>query len=87
MPSGSLATGFQRRVLPNGTISPEIIHWERNGLRHGEFALPKAKDDAQTQVKALSYNLESVLLAIHCVIDGQEQVLVYTRSNWKWYCK
>ena len=27
------------------------------------------------------------MLAIHCSIDDQEQVLLYTRSNWKWYCK
>lgn len=72
MPSGSLVTGFQRRVLPNGSISPEIIFWEKNGLRHGEFTLPKAQDDSKTQVRNLCYNLESVLLAIHCVIDDQE---------------
>ena len=70
MPSGSLVTGFQKRVLPNGKISPEIIFWEKNGLRHGEFVLPKAKDDAQTEVINLSYNLESVLLAVHCIIDN-----------------
>ena len=87
MPSGSLVTGFQKRILPNGCISPEIIFWERNGLRHGEFVLPKAQDDSKTDVRNLSYNLESVLLAVHCVIDDQEQVLLYTRSNWKWYCK
>ena len=28
-----------------------------------------------------------MVLAVHCSIDGQEQVLLYTRSNWKWYCK
>ena len=70
MPSGSLVTGFQKRVLPNGKISPEIIFWEKNGLRHGEFVLPKAEDDSQTEVRNLSYNLESVLLAVHCVIDN-----------------
>jgi elongator complex protein 1 len=84
MPSGSLVAGFQRRVLPNGQISPEIIFWERNGLRHGEFVLT---DDQDAQVKHLSFNLDSTLLAVHCVINSTEQVLLFTRSNWKWYCK
>ena len=63
------------------------MFWERNGLRHGEFDLPKAVDNSLTKVIALNFNLESSVLAIHCSIDGQEQVLLYTRSNWKWYCK
>jgi elongator complex protein 1 len=87
MPNGSLVTGFQRRILPNGKISPEIIFWERNGLRHGEFVMPKAEKDEETRVQGLSYNIDSSLLAVHCVLDGQEQLLIYTRSNWKWYCK
>ena len=37
MPSGSLVAGYQVRSLPDGTIVQEIIFWERNGLRHGEF--------------------------------------------------
>jgi elongator complex protein 1 len=87
MPNGSLVTGFQRRILPNGKISPEIIFWERNGLRHGEFVMPKAEKDEETRVLGLSYNIDSSLLAVHCVLDGQEQLQIYTRSNWKWYCK
>jgi len=87
MPNGSLVAGFQRRVLPNGQLNPEIMLWERNGLRHGEFDLPKANDVAKTDVLSLSFNLESTVLAIHCTIDDQEQVLLYTRSNWKWFCK
>ena len=27
------------------------------------------------------------MLAVHCSIDDLEQVLLYNRSNWKWYCK
>lgn len=37
MPNGSLVAGFSQRLLPNGQVSREIIFWERNGLRHGEF--------------------------------------------------
>ena len=40
MPSGSLVAGYSERVLPNNSIKREIVFWERNGLRHGEFTLP-----------------------------------------------
>ena len=84
MPNGSLVAGFQKRMLPGGQISPEIVFWERNGLRHGEFVLSK---DPNAEVKSLSFNLDSTLLAVNCVIYGTDQVLIFTRSNWKWYCK
>lgn len=40
MPSGSLVAGFSERMLPNNQLKREVVFWERNGLRHGEFALP-----------------------------------------------
>ena len=40
MPSGSLVAGFQNRSLPGGQFSPDIIFWEKNGLRRGQFTLP-----------------------------------------------
>lgn len=87
MPNGSLITGFMRRPLPNGKISPEIVFWERNGLRHGEFTLPKAAKEEETQVHGIAFNLDSTLLAVHLTLDESEQVMIYQRSNWKWYCK
>lgn len=66
MPNGSLVTGFQKRVLPNEQISPEIVFWERNGLRHGEFVLPFNKGDGHlVDVLDLKYNSDSSILAIH----------------------
>jgi len=87
MPSGSLVAGFQNRIKSDKQVNPEIIFWERNGLRHGQFSLPGAGAEPRTTVKSLRFNPESVLLAVHCLIDGNEQVLIYTRSNWEWYCK
>jgi len=55
------------RPLPNGQKNPEIVFWEKNGLRHGEFNLTGA-----TKVFSLSFNLESTLLAIHCIKDDIE---------------
>lgn len=40
MPNGSYVTGFQRRRQIDNKLNPEIIFWEKNGLRHGEFDLP-----------------------------------------------
>lgn len=40
MPNGSLVAGSSVRTLPNGSPLREVIFSERNGLRHGEFALP-----------------------------------------------
>lgn len=72
MPSGSLVAGFDKRKLPNGSISPVIAFWEKNGLRHGDFGLPKAIDDSKTEVVEMVFNLESAILAIHIHIDGQK---------------
>lgn len=27
------------------------------------------------------------MLAVHLTLDSREQVQIYIRSNWKWYCK
>jgi len=45
MPNGSLVAGYSTRTLPNKSIKKEIVLWERNGLRHGEFSLPNQDDD------------------------------------------
>ena len=84
MPNGSLVAGFQNRKLPNGQIQPEIIFWERNGLRHGEFVLPYKPQDA-AKVIGLEFNAETTMLAIHIQVNGKESILIYTRSNWKWF--
>jgi elongator complex protein 1 len=86
MPSGSLVTGFQLRPIASGGISREIILWERNGLRHGEFVIP---GDRQIIVKSLEYSLDTTLLALHCVDvnTSEETIMVLIRSNWKWFCK
>lgn len=31
--------------------------------------------------------MESSLLAVHLTVAGIEQVMIFTRSNWKWFCK
>jgi hypothetical protein len=86
MPNGSLITGFQVRSLPNGNIAREVVHWEKNGLRHGEFALP---DSEGLLVKEIEYSLDTSLLALLCEdpVSLKQTVFIYVRSNWKWMCK
>ena len=56
------------------------------GTTRFEFVLPS--EGATLQVSSLSYNSDSNLLAVHIVYsNGTEQIMIYTRSNWKWYCK
>ena len=78
MPSGSLVAGFSKRALPNGINTlREIVFWERNGLRHGEFTLPF--DD---EIVNLDFSLDSTLLALHCVSqDKKHSVQIYYRSK------
>ena len=88
MPNGSLVTGFSKKVLPNGQTIPEIVFWERNGLRHGEFVLPHQESDGKSiDVVDLKYNSDSSVLAILIETNGARKILLYTRSNWKWYWK
>ncbi|KAI0220632.1 Elongator complex protein 1 [Lamellibrachia satsuma] len=58
-PSGSLIVSSQRR--PN---KHNIIFFERNGLRHGEFTLPFGVHDVK--VKEVLWNTESTVLAVWC---------------------
>ena len=88
MPNGSLVTGFSKKILPNGQISPEIVFWERNGLRHGEFTLPHIEGEGKLiDVVDLKYNSDSSILALLIEKEGKRQILLYTRSNWRWYWK
>ena len=72
MPNGSLTAGF----LDGET--PQIILWEKNGLRHGEFSLEKG-----TKVIHMEFSADSQMLALLC----PDCILVCVRSNWEWQVK
>jgi elongator complex protein 1 len=76
----------------------QIIFFERNGLRHGEFTLPPPPFlAAAARCVQIEYNCDSELMALllHCDGDGgsgsgserQSWVLVYTHSNGHHYLK
>lgn len=89
-PSGNLIAGTQR--LPH---RHDVVFFERNGLRHGEFTLPFAQ--GEVQVLELGWNCDSSILAIWISplpTAGQEAgenpmtyLQLWTCSNYHWYLK
>lgn len=71
MPSGSLVAGYSERTLPNGSVLKEIVFWERNGLRHGEFLLPIQEEGVY--IKNIQFSLDSSLLALHLINEKNKK--------------
>lgn len=42
----------------------DIVFFERNGLRHGEFGLPHGDSSGNCVVKELDWNCDSSILAV-----------------------
>ncbi|TDZ31137.1 Elongator complex protein 1 [Colletotrichum spinosum] len=78
-PSGNLIAGIQR--LPERT---DVVFFERNGLRHGQFTLRSADGPLSdhTDIR-LEWNSDSTVLA---VILG-DRVQLWTTGNYHWYLK
>ncbi|XP_062516736.1 elongator complex protein 1-like [Corticium candelabrum] len=90
-PSGSLIASSQYKPHRH-----DVIFFEKNGLRHGEFTLPFAR--GQAQVRDLQWNADSSILAIwlevyHKSITGdvklstQSTVQMWSVGNYHWYLK
>uniref|UniRef100_A0A3P8PZ67 Elongator complex protein 1 n=1 Tax=Astatotilapia calliptera TaxID=8154 RepID=A0A3P8PZ67_ASTCA len=87
-PSGSLIASTQRH--PN---KHSVVFMEKNGLLHGDFALPLSK--AQAKVKELLWNSDSAVLVVwledmSAGEDGQclrSAVQLWTVANYHWYLK
>eukprot|EP00038_Savillea_parva_P028780 m.66950 g.66950 ORF g.66950 m.66950 type:complete len:1467 (-) comp8400_c0_seq1:13-4413(-) len=86
-PSGNLIASTQR--LPQ---RHDVVFFERNGLRHGEFALPFGP--REMQVLELAWNCDSSVLAAWIVpLDTPPHgepgayVQLWTSSNYHWYLK
>lgn len=76
MPSGSFGVGVEVRAGQN-----KGVIWEKNGLRHGEFPLPKGK------VAELGWMLDGSVLLVALTVEGKTLVSFYQRMNYKWYNK
>jgi len=82
MPSGGYVVGIE---LPKTETMPKkAILWEKNGLRHGEFELPK---DCGI-IREIGWTLDGSVLAISDFTkDSTTIIRFYQRMNYKWYCK
>lgn len=79
-PSGQLIATTQH--LADRT---DVVFFERNGLRHGEFSLgiePENLRKSATTI-ALSWNIDSTVLAVTL----PDRVQLWTTSNYHWYLK
>jgi elongator complex protein 1 len=78
-PEGSLIAGIQR--LPSRV---DVVFFERNGLRHGQFTLraPADAPDALEDV-ALEWTPHSTVLAVIL----KDRVQLWTMGNYHWYLK
>uniref|UniRef100_A0A8B9H1Y3 Elongator complex protein 1 n=1 Tax=Astyanax mexicanus TaxID=7994 RepID=A0A8B9H1Y3_ASTMX len=80
-PSGSLIASSQRH--PN---KHSVVFMEKNGLLHGDFTLPFAKE----KVKELLWNSDSSVLAVWLedMNPGEDGKLqLWTVGNYHWYLK
>jgi elongator complex protein 1 len=79
-PAGNLIAGIQRfsdRI--------DVVFFERNGLRHGQFSLRLTADELTTSGKhiQLSWNNDSSVLAVILA----NSVQLWTMGNYHWYLK
>ncbi|KAJ3149243.1 hypothetical protein HDU89_003961 [Geranomyces variabilis] len=81
-PSGNLIAATQQ--LPH---RHDVVFFEKNGLRHGEFALR----DKNAVVVEMAWNLDSTALAVWLMFPEAEIVSscvqVWTMMNYHWYLK
>lgn len=78
-PVGNLIAGIQKKI-----DSVDVIFFERNGLRHGEFSLraPQDRNPAAEQI-GLEWNSDSTVLAV----TFHDRVQLWTTGNYHWYLK
>lgn len=78
-PVGNLIAGVQRKMS-----SVNVVFFERNGLRHGEFSLraPLDRDLAVDQI-GLEWNSDSTVLAV----TFDDRVQLWTIGNYHWHLK
>lgn len=77
-PSGNLIAAVQRRDELNE--SSQVVFFERNGLRRGEFSL---RISPVEHVTGLSWNSDSDCLAVSL----SDRVQLWTTKNYHWYLK
>jgi elongator complex protein 1 len=79
-PAGNLISSVQRLA-----DRLDVVFFERNGLRHGEFSLRLSKDEMDTWAAdvSLSWNIDSTVLAV----SFRDRVQLWTMGNYHYYLK
>lgn len=79
-PSGNLIAGVQRL-----SDRVDIIFFERNGLRHGQFSLRLTAQDMQDWASSISlqWNSDSTVLAV----GFKDRLQLWTMGNYHYYLK
>jgi len=79
-PAGNLMAGIQRR-----SDRVDVVFFERNGLRHGEFSLRLTAEDMESWASTitLAWNSDSTVLAV----SFKDRVQLWTMGNYHYYLK
>lgn len=79
-PYGNLIAGIQRLE-----DKIDVVFFERNGLRHGEFTLRLTEEERSSWASSihLSWNVDSTVLAV----QFQDKVQFWTMGNYHYYLK
>ncbi|ROW12951.1 hypothetical protein VPNG_04655 [Cytospora leucostoma] len=78
-PAGNLIAGIQRF-----SDHVDVVFFERNGLRHGEFTLRSTESLVDPSIRInLEWNSDSTVLAV----SFADTVQLWTTGNYHWYLK
>lgn len=79
-PQGSLIASVRRSTHLGDEANLEVIFFERNGLRHGEF---EARLPLNENIKNLCWNSSSEILTV--VLE--DRIQLWTTKNYHWFLK
>ena len=89
-PAGSLITSVQS-AAPDGKHGNQVVFFEKNGLRHGEFLMQFPTADEDWFVSAVEWNADSTLLLVVLSkgsFESTEKVVqIWSTANYHWYLK
>lgn len=101
-PVGNVIATTQRMGAPwapGRSGRHDVVFFERNGLRHNEFSLREeagaAPDEAaplppwatEHAVRALAWNADGSVLAVHLARGTSDVLQLWTTGNYYWYLK
>ena len=71
------AVSWQPEGLLTGIHCKTVVFWEKNGLKHGQFAV------SDGEIEQLKWNSDGELLAV----QTEKAIQLYYRSNYYWFLK